>query len=127
MLTLFTFGSWGWGNATRRLIRTIDATERRKGFSPPIFFDIRLKRNVRAKGFLEDAFQRLLPRGRYRWFPRLGNANVATGERGKKIADSFSSRILLEEALGYAKQNRRMWGNTWVAPFYTPSFYAECC
>jgi hypothetical protein len=83
-------------------------TERRKGFSPPIFFDIRLKRNVRAKGFLEDAFQRLLPRGRYRWFPRLGNANVATGERGKKIADSFSSRILLEEALGYAKKNRRI-------------------
>jgi hypothetical protein len=108
MLTLFTFGYFGWGNATRELVRSIDTAERKKGFSPPVFFDIRCKRNVRAKGFSGEAFQRLLPKGRYRWFPRLGNINVATKKKGIKIADPYSSRILLEEALKYAGQNRRV-------------------
>jgi hypothetical protein len=107
MLTLFTFGYWGWGNATRELIRVVDAKERKKGFKPPIFFDIRYSRNVRAKGFRGNAFERLLPRGRYRWFPRLGNSHIATGG-GIKIADPYSARILLEEALRYAKDNRRV-------------------
>jgi hypothetical protein len=39
MLTLFTWGYWGWGNATHELIRAVDATERQRGFKPPIFFD----------------------------------------------------------------------------------------
>lgn len=108
MLTLFTFGYWGWGNATRELIRAIDSAERKKGFSPPVFFDIRLKRSVRAKGFRDDAFERLLPKGRYQWFPRLGNINIATKERGIKIKDPLSSRTLFEEALRYAKKNRRI-------------------
>jgi hypothetical protein len=94
MLTLFTFGYWGWGSATRELIRAIDTAERKKGFSPPIFFDIRLNRSVRAKGFRDDAFERLLPRGRYHWFPRLGNINIATKDSGVNIKDPFSARIL---------------------------------
>jgi len=108
VLTIFTFGYWGWGNATPELIRAIDTAERTKGFSPPVFFDIRLQRSVRAKGFCGDAFERLLPKGRYRWFPRLGNARIATRESGTKIADPYSSRILLQEALRYAKANRRV-------------------
>jgi hypothetical protein len=108
MLTPFTFGYWGWGNATCQLLRAIDTAERKRGFSPPIFFDIRLKRNVRAEGFRGDAFEQLVPKGRYRWFPRLGNARIATAEDGIKIADPFSSRLLLEEALVYAKRNRRV-------------------
>lgn len=71
MLTLFTFGYWGWGSATGELIRAIDSAERKKGFSPPVFFDIRLKRSVRAKGFRDDAFERLLPKGRYDLAPRM--------------------------------------------------------
>jgi hypothetical protein len=106
--TLFTWGYWGWGNATHELIKAVDATERKRGFKPPIFFDIRYRRSVRAKGFRGDAFERLLPKGRYRWFPRLGNSHIATGERGVKIADPFSAKILLEEALRYAKDKRRL-------------------
>jgi hypothetical protein len=109
MVTLFTFGYRGWGNCTRQLVDAIDASERKRGFSPPIFFDIRYKRNVRAEGFRGDAFERLLPKGRYRWFPRLGNANIGTGKPWiTKIADPFSSRILLAEAQKYAKRNRRI-------------------
>ena len=108
MLTIFTFGYWGWGGATSELIRAINTAERRKGFSTPVFFDIRLKRSVRAKGFRADAFERLLPRGRYRWFPRLGNINIVAKKRGVKIKDPFASRILFEEALKFAKANRRV-------------------
>ena len=108
MLTLFSWGYWGWGNATRELIRVVDATERKKGFKPPIFFDIRYSRSVRAVGFRGDAFERLLPKGRYRWFRRLGNTHIATGEPGARIADPFSAKILLEEALTHARDDRRI-------------------
>src|ERR1017187_2039954 len=64
MLTLFTWGYWGWGNATHELIRAVDATERERGFKPPVFFDIRASRSVRARGFRDDAFEQLLPKGR---------------------------------------------------------------
>ena len=107
MLTLFSWGYWGWGNATRELVQAIDASERRRGFKPPVFFDIRYRRNVRAKGFRSDAFERRLPKGRYRWFPRLGNRNVSTHKR-IKIAYPFSAKLLLEEALIHRRQNRRI-------------------
>lgn len=108
MLTIFTFGYWGWGNATRELIRAIDSVERSKGFSPPLFFDIRLKRSVRAEGFREDAFERLLPKDRYRWFPSLGNINIATKKRGIQIKEPSSSTVLFAEALKQSEKNRRV-------------------
>jgi len=108
MLTLFTWGYWGWGNATHELIRAVDATERRRGFKPPIFFDIRVSRSVRATGFQGSAFEQVLPRGRYRWFPRLGNERVTSHEAGCKIAEPFAAKILLEEALNHAGDNRRI-------------------
>jgi hypothetical protein len=108
MQTLFTFGYSGWGNATQELIKAIDAAERRRGFRPPVFFDIRCNRNVRARGFRGDAFERLLPRGRHQWLPRLGNIHIATGERGIKIADPFAAKFLLEAARKYAQDRRRV-------------------
>lgn len=108
LLTLFTWGYWGWGNATRQLVQVVDATERKKGFKPPVFFDIRYSRSVRAQGFRGDAFERLLPKGRYRWFRRLGNQHIATGEGGVKIVDPFAAKILLEEAVRLNSEGRRM-------------------
>ena len=108
MLTLFTWEYWGWGNTTREFVRAADATERKRGFKPPVFVDIRYRRNVRAKGFLGDAFERSLPGGRYQWLPRLGNRHAATGERGIKIADPPAAKILLEEAIRLAKDKRRV-------------------
>src|SRR4051794_34834172 len=108
MLTLFTFGYWGWGNTTDQLIQAVDATERGRGFRPPIFFDIRASRSVRAVGFRSDAFERSLPDGRYQWFPRLGNARIASHEAGIKIADPSAAKALLQEALLRARDKRRI-------------------
>ena len=110
MLTLFTFGYYGWGNATRELVKAIDATERKRGFKPPIFFDIRFRRNVRAVGFNGNSFAKLLPR-RYQWLPGLGNRNILikkTRRHGIKIEDPHASRFLFEAALKYARENRRV-------------------
>ena len=108
MLTLFTFGYYGWGNATGELVTAMDAAERKRGFKPPIFFDIRLRRNVRAAGFVGDSFAKLLPRGRYHWWPRLGNKNIGTKKRRIAIADPSASKLLLDEAVKYARKNRRI-------------------
>jgi hypothetical protein len=108
VLTLFTWGYWGWGNATREFVQAVDSAERARGFKPPIFFDIRFSRSVRAEGFRGDAFERLLPNGRYQWFRRLGNTHIGTREPGAKIMDPFAAKILLEHAFKYARDNRRV-------------------
>jgi hypothetical protein len=35
--TIFTFGYYGWGNATPQLVDAVDAVETSRGFEPPIF------------------------------------------------------------------------------------------
>ena len=58
MLTLFTWGYWGWGGSTRstrKLVQAVDLAEKKRKHKPPIFVDIRLRRSVRAKGFIGDA------------------------------------------------------------------------
>ena len=50
-LTIFTWDYNGWGNYTTQLIRTIDAIEADRGFAPPMFVDVRIRRSVRAAGF----------------------------------------------------------------------------
>ena len=37
MLTMFTWGYWGWGSATRQLLEAVDAAEIDRGFKPPFF------------------------------------------------------------------------------------------
>ena len=68
--TLFTWGYYGWGNHTPDLVEAVDAVETRRGFRPPIFVDIRIRRSVRAAGFTGPAFERLL--GRDRWMKPRG-------------------------------------------------------
>ena len=48
---IFTFGYYGWGNHTPQLIEAVDVVKRSRGFEPPLFVDIRVRRTVRAKGF----------------------------------------------------------------------------
>ena len=61
--TIFTWGYYGWGNHTPQLVEAVDAVERSRGFEPPIFVDIRIRRTVRAKGFQGNAFEKLLGPG----------------------------------------------------------------
>jgi hypothetical protein len=46
--------------------------KRAGGFEPPIFVDIRIRRNVRAKGLVGNALEKLLEPSRHRWIKSLG-------------------------------------------------------
>jgi hypothetical protein len=105
--TLFSWGYWGWGNATERLIEAIDAAEKVRGFFPPLFVDIRLRRQGRAKGFVGSAFCDLLGESRYRWMQDLGNAEIATGTGGITIKRPAAVADLLDLALEEANRRRR--------------------
>ncbi|CAN5197791.1 hypothetical protein BH09MYX1_BH09MYX1_51630 [soil metagenome] len=95
--TLFTFGYWGCGSATKELVAGIDAAERLRGFEPPLWVDIRIQRSVRAAGFRDHASADLLG-PRYVWMRALGNKRVADGESGIEIKEPAAANDLLDLA-----------------------------
>jgi hypothetical protein len=112
-LILFSWGYWGWGNATEQLIVATGIAERARGFEPPVFADCRIRRKVRAKGFLNDAFRELLAKAdsqscRYYWMDDLGNDAVAKGQEGVVIKNEGAIECLLDLATEEAKQRRRV-------------------
>jgi hypothetical protein len=107
-LVLFSWGYWGWGNATAELIRAVDAAEASRGFEPPIFVDIRIRRSVRAKGFTGGAFEKAVGLSRYRWIQDLGNESVLTGRRGICIRNPRAAAQLLDLALEAAQRHRHI-------------------
>lgn len=107
-VTAFSWGYAGWGNAVDRLLEAVDARERSRGFAPPAFADIRIRRSVRAAGFNGTAFETYLGPARHRWFQGLGNQSVATGETGIRIKDPAVAENLLEFIHEKAKEQRRV-------------------
>jgi hypothetical protein len=107
-VTLFSWGYWGWGNATPHLVQATDAAEAAKGFRPPIFIDVRLRRQGRAKGFVGNAFRDLVGESRYRWLQDLGNLAIATGAQGVRIKNPAAVSKLLELAVQAADEGRRV-------------------
>lgn len=106
-VTLFSFGYWGWGNATRELVGAVDAVEKARGFRPPLFVDVRISRSVRAEGFRDDAFEKVVGNDRYRWMKGLGNRRVETKSGPRiHIADPEAAELLLDLAL-YANQHEQ--------------------
>jgi hypothetical protein len=107
--TLFTWGYYGSGNATPQFVESVDAAETSRGFEPPIFVDIRIRRSVRAKGFQGSAFERLLGPLRHRWMKSLGN-NFIESRSGPniQIADPSAAGELLDLALDAARARRRL-------------------
>jgi hypothetical protein len=79
-----------------------------RGFQPPIFADIRLRRQGRAKGFVGDAFRDLVGSSRYHWMNDLGNACVASGKSGIEIKRPEAAVDLLNLARRAAKDHRRV-------------------
>jgi len=77
-LTIYSFGYKGWGNATEKLKQAFDTVEKSRGFKPPVFADIRIRRSVRAEGFKERAFEDVVGRSRYVWIKDLGNDRIVT-------------------------------------------------
>jgi hypothetical protein len=107
--TLFTWGYYGWGNATPQLVEAVDAVEQSRGFNPPLFVDIRIRRSVRARGFTGPAFEKLLGPTRHRWMKSLGNNWIETRTGPSiQIADPSAAGTLLNLALQEAKNRRRL-------------------
>lgn len=108
-LTLFTWGYWGWGNSTTKLVEAVDAIEFERGFKPPLFVDIRINRSVRAKGFNGNTFEEAVGIKRHRWMKSLGNKRIMTGTGPRiQIAEPESANELLDLAISSAKENRRV-------------------
>lgn len=107
--TLFTWGYYGWGNHTPQLVEAVDAVERNRGFEPPIFVDIRIRRNVRAKGFVSSAFEKLLGPSRHRWMKSLGNRFIQTRTGPDiQIAEPPAADELLDLALESVAHKQRV-------------------
>ena len=109
MLTLFTWGYYGWGNHTPDLVKSVDAVERIRGFQPPSFVDIRIRRQVRAAGFTGPAFEKLLGPARHRWMKSLGNSAVETRTGPNiQIAEPAAADELLDLAVESARHEQRL-------------------
>jgi hypothetical protein len=107
-LTAFSWGYWGWGNSVPQFVQAATAHESANGFQPPAFADVRLSRSVRAPGFNGRALERLVGPSRYRWLKGLGNARIATGESGVKIAEPADAHALLDYVKEHATEGRRV-------------------
>jgi hypothetical protein len=106
---LFTFGYYGWGSCTLQLVQAVDAVEKSQGFEPPIFVDIRIRRTVRAKGFVGNAFEKLLGPSRHRWMKSLGNKFIQTRTGPDiQIAEPSAANDLLDLALESARYQQRL-------------------
>jgi hypothetical protein len=103
---LFSFGYWGWGSRTDRLVEAMDTVETTRGNRPPLFVDIRLQRSVRAVGFNGSAFEKRVGKERCLWMPRLGNESIRTGADTIVIADPAAAGELLDLALARHRQRR---------------------
>ena len=107
--TLFTWGYYGWGNHTPDLVEAVDAVETSRGFQPPIFVDIRIRRSVRAAGFTGPAFERLLGQDRYRWMRSLGNTFIETRTGPDiQIAEPTAADELLDLAIEKDRHKQRL-------------------
>jgi hypothetical protein len=106
--TLYTWGYWGWGNATEQFVAAADAVEAGRGHAPPLFADVRIRRSVRATGFNGNRFGELLGGARHRWMPALGNrAILGGGGADIQIDRPEAAEELLDLALAGAAEGRR--------------------
>jgi len=87
-LTLFSWGYWGWGTATQRLVEAVDAVEKSRGYRPPLFVDIRIRRVGKAPGFVGNAFKQTVGPCRYKWLQGLGNLAITHGGRKPQRRDN---------------------------------------
>jgi len=108
-LQVFSFGYDGWGNATEQLVRCVDAVERSRGFRPPLFVDVRIRREVRAVGFAGNAFGNLVGPRRYRWIKGLGNQGIITRQGPAiQILHPEAADDLFDFVLEAAQDDRRV-------------------
>ena len=105
----FSWGYYGWGPYTDKLVELADTVEAARGFKPPVFADVRLRRVVRAPGFRERAFEQLLGPERYHWLPDLGNRQIGDDSiDDMELRDPAAANTLLDLIIDSATSNRRV-------------------
>jgi hypothetical protein len=107
-LAIFTWGYWGWGTAPHQFVQAADAVEASRGFAPPFFVDIRIRRSVRAPGFSGATFERTVGAGRHQWMKALGNRAVLDGRPGILIDQPKAAGDLLDIAVERARSRQRV-------------------
>jgi hypothetical protein len=105
---LFSWGYYVWGSAPTEFVRAVDSVEESRGFEPPLFVDVRIRREVRARGFVGAAFARAAGESRYHWMKELGNRFIVTGEPGIRIDKPSAAEDLLSLAMSLAEERRRV-------------------
>lgn len=101
---IYSFGYWGWGSRVPELRRRFlkhNQNTRGRGI---LWVDIRIRRNVRAKGFNGDNPERLLGKCNYVWLPDFGNEDILSGGTGVKIRNYQAGFHQLCEAVNRAKK-----------------------
>ncbi len=108
-LVAFSWGYEGWGNHTKELVEVVDAIEASRGYRRPIFVDVRIRRQVRAVGFRERAFEDRLGPKRYSWLRGLGNrAIVEELDEDVVIDDPAQADALLDKISSAAAEGCRV-------------------
>jgi hypothetical protein len=105
----FTWGYYGWGSESKHFVRAADWMERKRGFLPPVFVDLRFARSGRAANFKSNSFSNIVGRKRYVWMPKLGNKRIKT-KTGKRmqIAEPAAAVELLDLISMLSKKRRRV-------------------
>jgi hypothetical protein len=108
-LKAFTWGYHGWGSESKHFVRAADWMERKRGFLPPVFVDLRIARAGRAANFKGNLFGDIVGSRRYIWMPKLGNSRIKS-KKGKRIqiADPSAAKDLLKLIIDKAKTGRRV-------------------
>lgn len=96
---IFSFGYWGWGNRVPELRRRFLEYNKRTRGRGIVWVDIRIQRNVRAKGFRGRNVENSLGKQNYEWLRYFGN--VLVGEGAIRI---WSYRQGLEQLHGIVKK-----------------------
>ena len=115
-ITIYMWGYWGWGNAAAELVKAVDAVERKRGFKPPVFVDIRMKRSARPPVFRGKAFGQVVGPTRYETMSALGNERYLDDDKKRLphstrqivIHDPTAADHLLDRAVELKKQNRHV-------------------
>jgi hypothetical protein len=108
-LKAFTWGYHGWGSESKHFVRAADWMEKKRGFLPPVFVDLRFARAGRAANFKGNLFRDIVGSHRYVWMPKLGNKRIKT-KTGKRmqIADPAAAVVLFNQILKLSKKRRRV-------------------
>lgn len=108
-ITIYSWGYYGWGKVAHKFVEAVDQLEKQRGFVPPLFVDVRIRRTVRAFDFQNNHFRNIVGEERYQWVPELGNKDILRKrKRGIEIANPEAAEDLLDLAIRAAKKKQHV-------------------